>query len=209
MTYKYKSNWKPAIGMCLAFRLSIMKSLSKSVCSAVYSPLLIVASTSAITVPLVDITVGGGVDVIAAPKSDLGNFGDGTVLSWLTTDVVNYNSINSTTLPAPVTVAGQIGQTGGAGGNSITLNLTGTFDYLFFHWGGQGGGWAQAFYIGGLTGQFSFDNTTIGTGQNPCVGGLSFFSILWPQQRPRWWCDGCDAGPGADQPGTVARRIKK
>src|SRR5882724_12748849 len=102
----------------------------------------------------INITVSGGVDVVAAPKSDLGNFGDATVLSWLTGDITAYNAINGTSLPGPTTFGGMVGLTGGTGGNSITLDVSG-FDYLFFHWGGQGGGWAQAFYVGGSAGSFS------------------------------------------------------
>jgi hypothetical protein len=131
----------------------------------------------------VNITVSGGALVVAAPKSDLGDFGDATVLNWLTGDVSSYNTLTSSSLPAPVSIS-QIGLTGGAGGNSIVLDLTGTADYLFFHWGGQGGGWAQAFNIAGLTGDFTFDNSLIGTGQGPSVGGLSFYSLYGPTSVP-------------------------
>ncbi len=190
-----------------------MKFIKVSLVCSLFS-LAIVASTNAIPTP-VNITVSGGTDVIAAPKSDLGDFGDPTVLSWLTTDVVNYNTINSTTYPAPVTVTGQIGQTSGAGGNNITLDLTGTYDYLFFHWGGQNGGWAQAFYIGGLTGDFSFDNSLIGTGQGPSVGGLSFFSYYGPgpvptqNNAPDGGVTAAMLGMALTGFGLVARRIKK
>jgi hypothetical protein len=163
-------------GTIPALRHLIMKSRNVGLVCAAF--LTVIATAHAIPTPI-NITVSGGADVVAAPKSDLGDFGDATVLSWLTTDVANYNGLNSTTLPAPVAITGLTGVTGGAGGNSITLNVTG-FDYLFFHWGGQGGGWAQAFYVGGSTGNFTFDNSAIGTGQGPSVGGLSFYSFYDP-----------------------------
>jgi hypothetical protein len=147
-----------------------MKTLAMLIAAAA-----LVASTSANAIP-VNITTSGGADVVAAPKSDLGDFGDATVFSWLASDIITYNSLNSSSLPALLSNADQIKLTSGAGGNSITLNVTG-FDYLFFHWGGQGGGWAQAFYIGGSTGSFTFDNSAIGTGRGPSVGGLSFYSF--------------------------------
>lgn len=147
--------------------------LSSAVCAIL---LALIASANAVPI---NITTSGGANVIAAPKSDLANFGDATVLSWLTGDIITYNSLNSKSLPAPTTITGQIGLSGGTGGNSITVNVTG-FDYLFFHWGGQGGGWAQAFYVGGSTGSFAFDNSAIGTGTGPSVGGLSFYSFYGP-----------------------------
>ncbi len=126
----------------------------------------------------INVTLSGGALAIAAPKADLGNFGDGSVLSWLTTDVVGYNSLRGTSLPAPTAVNDATGLDDGAGGNSITLDLTGSHDYLFLHWGGQNGGWGQAFYIAGLTGEFTFSNSTIDNGAgNPAVGALSGFSF--------------------------------
>jgi len=139
---------------------------------------VLVALPEARAVP-VDITVSGGALVVAAPKSDLGNFGDGTVFSWLTSDVANYNSIEVTSLPAPTQTGDQTGLTSGAGGNSITLDLPGNYNYLFLHWGGQHGGWAQAFYLGNLAGDYTFDNSTIDGGAgNPAVGGLSSYSLI-------------------------------
>ena len=145
--------------------------------SAIFAILLaLVASANATPI---NITTSGGADVTAALGSDLGNFSESTVLSWLTSDVITYNSLNSSSLPTPTTVAGQTGLTGGTGGNSISLNVTG-YDYLFFHWGGQNSGWVQAFYVGGSTGDFSFNSSAIGTGSGPSVGGLSFYSFYGP-----------------------------
>lgn len=138
-----------------------------------FSLLVLGAVTLAQAVP-VNVTVSGGTTVVAAPASDLGDFGTTTVLNWLTSDIANYNSLTSSALPAPTTISsGLLNQTSGTGGTSINIDVTG-FDYLFLHWGGKGGGWAQAFYVGGSSGDYTFDNSAIGT--NPTVGGLSFYS---------------------------------
>lgn len=164
---------------------------------------------SANAVPL-NITVSGGASVVAAPKSDLGNFGDATVLNWLTSDVAAFNALTSATLPKPLSISGQTGLAGGTGGNSITLDVTG-FDYLFFHWGGQLGGWAQAFYVGASTGSFTFDNTAIGV--NPSVGGLSFYSFFGPTPHRQTVPDAGSTvlllGAALSGLGVVVRRCKK
>ncbi|HEU6448546.1 MAG TPA: hypothetical protein VFV23_08930 [Verrucomicrobiae bacterium] len=120
--------------------------------------------------------MSGGASVIAAPSSDLGNFGDATVYDWLIADVNSYNTLYGTTLPAPTgNVDGTPYQkTEVSGGDSISLALDGNYDYVFLHWGGQGGGWAQAYYIGNLDGTFEFDAPP---GGHPAVGGLSFYSF--------------------------------
>ena len=135
--------------------------------------ILPLAQATPISTPL-NITVSGIANAVAAPKSDLGNFGDATVLSWLTGDITAYNSLNGTAFGTPSSASSLIGLTSAAGGNSITLNVS-DHDYLFLHWGGQNGGWAQAFYVGNLSGSFTFDNAPIG--DNPQVGGLSFYSF--------------------------------
>ncbi|HEX7652082.1 MAG TPA: VPDSG-CTERM sorting domain-containing protein [Verrucomicrobiae bacterium] len=129
----------------------------------------------------INVTVSGGANVVAAPATDLGNFGDSTVLSWMIADILSYNGLNNTSLGSPVAVAGSIGQTSGAGGTSISLDVTGV-DYLFLHWGGQHGGWAQLFYLNGASGNLTFDNSAIGS--NPSVGGLSFYSFYTTTNVP-------------------------
>ena len=120
-----------------------------------------------------NITMSGGTMVIAAPKSDIGNYGDATVYSWLTADIAAYNSFTSSSLPTSVIDPFLTKISSGFldGAENILL---GGGDYIFLHWGGQGGGSEQAFYISGLNGTYSF---TPPPGGNPAVGGLSFYSV--------------------------------
>jgi hypothetical protein len=157
----------------------------------------------------INITTSGGVDVVAAPSSDLGDFGNATVFAWLGNDITTYNSLNSTSLPGPTTVSGTAGLTGGVGGTSISLNVSG-YDYLFFHWGGQGGGWAQAFYVGGSSGEFTFNSSLIANGDGPpAVGGLSFYSLYGPQGVPDGGSTMLMLGAAFSSLGLVARRLKR
>ncbi len=144
-----------------------------------YKTLLISALLSAVTcaeaTPTpVNITVSGGAIVVAS--SDLSSYGDGTVLSWVSSDIPNYNTLAPANYPSGSVALGSKTTTGSSP-DSIQLTLTGTDQYLFLHWGGQGSGWAQLFYIGGLTGDYTFASTTIDNGAgHPAVGGLSFYS---------------------------------
>lgn len=137
---------------------------------------------SAFGIP-VNVTMSGGVAVVAAPDSDLGDFGDTTVFNWLTTDVTSFNSTYSTSYPMPTenlngTPLQKVST--GSGPSSITLSVD-DYDYLFFHWGGQNGGWAQAFYVGDSSGSVEFDAPP---GGHPAVGGLSFYSIYGAIRQP-------------------------
>jgi hypothetical protein len=123
-------------------------------------------------IPL-NITMSGGSAVIAAPKSDIGDYGDATVYSWLSADIAAYNSFAAAALPTSVNNPFLTKVASGFGSGAENILLTGG-DYIFLHWGGQGGGWEQAFYIAGLTGTFSFSPPP---GGNPAVGGLSFYSV--------------------------------
>ena len=120
-----------------------------------------------------NITMSGGSTVVAAPKSDIGNYGDATVFNWLSADIAAFNSFAASTLPTTVVNPFLTKVASGFGGGAETI-LLGGGDYIFLHWGGQGGGSEQAFYIAGLTGTFSF---TPPPGGNPAVGGLSFYSV--------------------------------
>jgi hypothetical protein len=157
----------------------------------------------------VNVTVSGGSPVVAAPSSDLGNFGDATVFSWMVNDVAAYNSIASTTYGAPSNSGALIGQTGG-GGNSISLDVSG-YQYLFFHWGGsqlQPGGWAQLFYVGDSSGSFTFDNSAITVNETPAAGGISFYS-LYGTNVPDGGSTVMMLGAALSGLGVVARRMKK
>ena len=118
---------------------------------------LFVASLTSQATSVINITVSGGSLVTDAPKSDLGDFGDGTVLTWLTADVIAYKGITGIALPPPVANNPLDKVNTGSGPLSLNLNLNNTFDYIFLHWGSSGGGVAQAFYIGGVTGPVEFD----------------------------------------------------
>jgi hypothetical protein len=131
-----------------------------------------VVAASATPLP-VNITVQQ--NTLVAYSTELGNYGDGTVFAWLTTDVANYNSLTSASLPAPVAGLGgtpMFKANISNGGPTLSLNLDGSHDYIFLHWGGQASP-AQAFYIGGYTGSYDFN----APGEQPTVGGISFFSF--------------------------------
>jgi len=124
-----------------------------------------------------NITMKGGALVTASDA--LSNFGDGTVLTWLGNDVTAYNGLEHTSYPAPpagAKSAPPVKVDIGSSPSSIDLTLGG-YDYVFLHWGGKGGGWAQAYYVGGLTGSYEFD--VPGT-QHPEYGGLSSYSFYGP-----------------------------
>ena len=140
---------------------------------------LALSAFSALASPTpVNITVDNGALAVDAPKGDNGvtDFGDGTVFTWLSTyDVPQYDTLASANLPPPITTGDQTAQmhnwTEDSAGDA-TLDLSGTDDYIFLHWGGPGGGVFQAFYIAGLTGDYTFDNPT---GMGP--GTLSFDNL--------------------------------
>ncbi len=147
-----------------------MNILKKTMVVAILTSSL--AAGYAIPTPL-NITMSGGSLVVAAPQSDIGNYGDATVYSWLSADIAAYNSFTASALPTSVIDPYFTKVASGFGGGAENIILAGG-DYIFLHWGGQGGGWEQAFYIGGLSGTFSFNPPP---GGNPAVGGLSFYSV--------------------------------
>ena len=50
-------------------------------------------------------------------------------------------------------------------GTTVNLGLTGgTFDYLFTHYGGPGGGFAEVWYVGNLSGKISIPSIGFGHG---------------------------------------------
>lgn len=136
--------------------------------------ILVSSLTVSVATPTpLNITVSGGALVIAAPQSDIADYGDATVYNWLTADIAAYNSITSYSLPTSVINPFLTKVASGFLGGAEDILLTGG-NYIFLHWGGQGGGWEQAFYITGLTGTYTF---TPPPGGHPVVGGLSFYSI--------------------------------
>lgn len=117
--------------------------------------------------PPVNLTTSGGSDVTAVPKSDVGDLGNSSVLTWLTSDITTYNSINSTKYSAPVEVPSEESVEVEESPNSYNLTVTG-YSYLVLHWGGPGGGDVQAFYVGNYTGSYTFSTPD---------QGLSFYSL--------------------------------
>jgi hypothetical protein len=181
--------------------------MKKSILALVVAVLPLVSF--AIPTP-VDITISNNVQVIAVPKGGtLSDFGDGTVFSWLSSDITAYNTLTGFSLPAPtelpsgspfVKISSGFSS---SGANSITLN--GTYDYIFLHWGGQGGGWGQAYYIGDLIGTFSFNPPP---GGNPAVGGLSFYSLYGPTTVPDGGTTAILLGGALTVVGLIRRKLK-
>jgi hypothetical protein len=115
----------------------------------------------------------------AAPS----NSGDGTIATWVTLLVNNYNAANNPDLPAPTLAFkvdpanGQNPPSGfpGVGGTSITI-ATGGYDYLALHWGnGQSAVPYELFYIG-TAADIAAGSVTISNNQN----GLSWYSLWDP-----------------------------
>ena len=61
-------------------------------------------------------------------------------------------------LPGPATLALR------GTGTSINLGTQGTYSYLFAHYGGPGGGFAEVWYVGDLSGSISIPSTGLGHG---------------------------------------------
>jgi len=147
-----------------------------------------ISLTSALAIP-VNITLSGsppfsGSSAVVANNVSPSNFGDDTVFNWLTADVSAWNTINGTGYAAPTRNAdgtALLKVTTSSGPDSITLAL-GSYDYVFLHWGGQRGGWSQAYYIGNDTsGSHQFSAPP---GGHPAVGGLSFYSFYGSTRTP-------------------------
>lgn len=121
----------------------------------------------------INITMLGDHSVAAVPKSALGNFGDSTVFNWLKNDVTAYNTAFSTSFSTPT--ANPDGSPLSKvetyfGPRSVTLTVA-SQEYVFLHWGGHNGGYAQAYYNDGNDASYTF-RAPSGSG----VGGLSFYS---------------------------------
>jgi hypothetical protein len=154
---------------------------SKLLLTAAISLSLSATASHAISIDPLNITMYGGVSVVAAPSSALPSYGDANVLAWLTGDVAAYNTAHATSYPVPTgNLTGapleKVNVPTSPSLSSLTLTL-GSYDYLFLHWGGQGGGTEQAYYIGGSSGSFDF---LAPPGGPPAIGGLSFYSFYGP-----------------------------
>jgi hypothetical protein len=124
----------------------------------------------------VNITMIGSSPAIAAPASQLPNFGDAAVFNWLKADVAAFDATFHASYPVPTALpsgAPLMKVETPSGGNTVTFTLPGN-DYAFLHWGGKNGGWEQAYYNPSSTPvSYTFSAPP---GGNPKVGGISFYS---------------------------------
>jgi hypothetical protein len=135
---------------------------------------LLLSSIPAGAIPF-NVTMIGNQSAVAAPASALGDFGDTTVFNWLKSDVVAYNAAYGAALPAPTALPSGAPTSKVetfSGSSSFTLTVPSN-DYAFLHWGGQNGGWAQAYYNPGPDINYTFNAPP---GGHPLVGGISFYS---------------------------------
>lgn len=136
---------------------------------------LCLAAIPAGAIPI-NVTMVGNSPAIAAPASQLSDFGDATVFNWLKTDVATFNAFQGTSYPVPTANPDgtPLSKTDFASGlSSFNASLPGN-EYAFLHWGGKDGGWAQAFYNSSATAIDYTFNAPPGGG--PLVGGISFYS---------------------------------
>lgn len=123
----------------------------------------------------INITMIGDVSAVAAPASQLSDFGNTAVFNWLKSDVVAFNTSQGTSYPVPTANpdGSPLSKTESfAGSSSFTATLP-SDQYAFLHWGGQNGGSVQAFYNPGQTADYVFNAPP---GGHPLVGGISFYS---------------------------------
>jgi|SRR5882757_3887299 len=91
---------------------------------------------------MIGLSLGGSGHVIIGPHNIL-----------VTRSMNNFGS-----LPGPATLALR------GTGTMINLGTQGTYSYLFAHYGGPGGGFAEVWYVGDLSGTISIPATGLGHG---------------------------------------------
>ena len=113
------------------------------------------------------------------------NAGSGTVTTWLNGLITTYNGANDPDLPSPATLTfdsnvhpimpGYPGNTGTA----IAMPM-GTYEYLVLKWGGgfQEGSFG-AYYIGGMTGTWTFNSPN-----NRDLSGYRLYDAWTPPSVP-------------------------
>ncbi len=99
---------------------------------------------------MIGLSLGGSGHVIIGPHNIL-----------VTRSMNNFGS-----LPGPATLALR------GTGTMINLGTQGTYSYLFAHYGGPGGGFAEVWYVGDLSGTISIPATGLGHG----LSGWALFS---------------------------------
>lgn len=160
--------------------------------------------------------------VVAVPisipldQNDFPPFGDPQVVAPLNAAIAAYNLANGTSLPESIDATPDIkvntndaAPVGYPQFPDDTLSITlpvGDYNYVFFHWGGPGGGTAELYYLGDLA-----DGTTE-TFNAPSQNGLSFYSFYDPNgNTPVPDSGSAIALFGAGMMATVllARRVKR
>jgi hypothetical protein len=84
--------------------------------------------------------------------------GSGQVIIGPHTIVVTRSMNDFGSLPSPATLALR------GTGTTVNLGTQGTYAYLFAHYGGPGGGFAEVWYVGNLNGSISIPATGLGHG---------------------------------------------
>jgi hypothetical protein len=74
-------------------------------------------------------------------------------------NLVTRSNNNFGTLPSPAVLALR-----GTSSMTINLGIAGTYDYLFAHYGGPGGGFSEVWFIGDLSGTIMIPGTANGHG---------------------------------------------
>jgi len=89
---------------------------------------------------MIGLSLGGSGHVIIGPHDIL-----------VTRSMNNFGA-----LPSPATLALR------GTGTTVNLGIQGTYDYLFAHYGGPGGGFAEVWYVGNLSGSITIPSTGLG-----------------------------------------------
>jgi VPDSG-CTERM motif len=84
--------------------------------------------------------------------------GSGHVIIGPHNALVTRSMNNFGSLPGPATLALR------GTGTTINVGTQGTYNYLFAHYGGPGGGFAEVWYVGNLNGSISIPATGLGHG---------------------------------------------
>jgi hypothetical protein len=100
---------------------------------------------------MIGLSLGGSGYVIVGPHNNL-----------VTRSINDFGS-----LPGPATLALR------GTGTTINLGTQGTYDYLFAHYGGPAGGFAEVWYVGNLSGTISIPSIGFGHG----LSGWALFTV--------------------------------
>lgn len=154
------------LALCAFLRFPVMKTKFTSLLFAAF-----LAATPALAIK-VDLTG------YAAQPTNSGN----AIEPWMALLVSNYNAVNADLPTTPGSQVFRVEQGDPAPNgfpsfpsNIATIQIPGGYDYVALHWGGQGGGTYQAFYVGGTVNNFS----------SPSQNGLSWYAVFRPNGENR------------------------